>query len=208
MKKGERRKEHILECAQTVFAEKGYYETQVSDIVKVAKIAKGTIYQYFKNKEDVFLSLLNIYLDAWAQEMTLDIKDFVGGGPAIDYAKAFASQRVGKSLAYFDRDHERCKIVLRMGPGLNASIESAIKLFEEQVTKVISHDIELAKRQGHIDKNIDVELACTALVGSILRISYQYFVLKEAGYQSLDLQTLTSECTKLVENTLGMGHQR
>ena len=50
MKKGERTKETILQCAEKVFSEKGYFGAQVADIIKLAHVAKGTVYEYFKNK--------------------------------------------------------------------------------------------------------------------------------------------------------------
>ena len=76
MRKGEIRKNQILECAQQLFSEKGYYETQVADIVKLAHIAKGTIYQYFKSKEELFATLLEKFMDEWEQEISLNIEDF------------------------------------------------------------------------------------------------------------------------------------
>ena len=51
MKKGEETRDRLLRCAEKAFSKKGFYETQVSDIVKLAHVAKGTIYQYFKNKD-------------------------------------------------------------------------------------------------------------------------------------------------------------
>ncbi len=54
----EQRKKQILECAKKLFAKKGYYQTQISDIQHEAGVARGTIYQYFKNKDDIFKTLL------------------------------------------------------------------------------------------------------------------------------------------------------
>ena len=54
----EQRKKQILQCAKKLFAAKGYYQTQISDIQNAAGVARGTIYQYFKNKDDIFLTLL------------------------------------------------------------------------------------------------------------------------------------------------------
>ena len=58
MNKGEQTREWLLKCAEKAFSKKGYYETQVSDIVKLARVAKGTIYQYFKNKQELQWGLL------------------------------------------------------------------------------------------------------------------------------------------------------
>jgi len=47
--------DHALRC----FAEKGYAETTMDDIVAKAKSSKGALYNYFKSKEDLFLQLLD-----------------------------------------------------------------------------------------------------------------------------------------------------
>ncbi|MGB9699200.1 MAG: TetR/AcrR family transcriptional regulator [Thermodesulfobacteriota bacterium] len=47
----------ILKAAVKVFAEKGFYNARVSEIAKEADVADGTIYLYFKNKDDILISL-------------------------------------------------------------------------------------------------------------------------------------------------------
>jgi len=47
----------ILEAAIAVFAEKGFHHARISDIAKRAGVADGTIYLYFRNKDDVLLSI-------------------------------------------------------------------------------------------------------------------------------------------------------
>lgn len=49
--------ELILEAALKVIAENGFHGSQVSKIAKEAGIADGTVYLYFKNKEDILISL-------------------------------------------------------------------------------------------------------------------------------------------------------
>lgn len=53
---GDKRR-RILEAALSVFAQKGYFTARVSDIASIAGVADGTIYLYFKNKEDIIASL-------------------------------------------------------------------------------------------------------------------------------------------------------
>ena len=48
----------ITEAAVEVFAEKGFRQARVSDIAKKAGVADGTIYLYFKNKEDLFAAII------------------------------------------------------------------------------------------------------------------------------------------------------
>ncbi len=47
----------IINAAIKVFAEKGFYNTRISEIAQQANVADGTIYLYFKNKDDILISL-------------------------------------------------------------------------------------------------------------------------------------------------------
>ena len=53
----------ILRAAQALFAAKGFFETTVADVVKAAGVSRGTFYLYFKDREDVFATLLSQAVD-------------------------------------------------------------------------------------------------------------------------------------------------
>src|SRR6187402_2020195 len=53
---GEKR-ERILTAAERVFAKSGFFSARVSDIAREAGVADGTIYLYFKSKDEVLISL-------------------------------------------------------------------------------------------------------------------------------------------------------
>lgn len=55
---GQERKDQLLVCAAELFAERGYAETRVLDIVRAAGVAKGLFYWYFENKEALFRELV------------------------------------------------------------------------------------------------------------------------------------------------------
>lgn len=57
MKSNKPKYQQIIEAAVKVIAENGYHASQVSKIAKEAGVADGTIYLYFKNKEDVLVSV-------------------------------------------------------------------------------------------------------------------------------------------------------
>jgi TetR/AcrR family fatty acid metabolism transcriptional regulator len=48
---------HIIEAAVRVFARKGYYHSRVSDIAREAGVAAGTIYLYFRTKDEILVTL-------------------------------------------------------------------------------------------------------------------------------------------------------
>jgi AcrR family transcriptional regulator len=53
----EARRDAILAAASRVFLRKGYYEATLDEIAAEAEMAKGTIYNYYKDKQDLFISL-------------------------------------------------------------------------------------------------------------------------------------------------------
>lgn len=57
MKRKRPKYQQIIEAAVKVIAKNGYHGSQVSKIAKEAGVADGTIYLYFKNKEDVLVSV-------------------------------------------------------------------------------------------------------------------------------------------------------
>lgn len=57
-RQGRARKAQLLDCAASLFAERGYQQTRVIDIVKAAGVAKGLFYWYFDNKDALFRELI------------------------------------------------------------------------------------------------------------------------------------------------------
>ena len=58
-KRSDDKRRKILQAAVRVFARKGYFGAKVSEIAKKAGVADGTIYLYFRNKEDILVSLFD-----------------------------------------------------------------------------------------------------------------------------------------------------
>ncbi len=56
--------DRILEAALRCFALNGFHETKISEIARTAGVADGTIYNYFKNKDDLLISLFEAHLEA------------------------------------------------------------------------------------------------------------------------------------------------
>ena len=57
------RKKDILEAAKKIFALKGFEKATLDEIAVEAEYGKGTLYNYFKNKEDIFISLMRYEFD-------------------------------------------------------------------------------------------------------------------------------------------------
>lgn len=63
MRKGERRKEELLDIAYRMFISKGYENTSVDEIIEKAQIAKGTYYYYFKSKEQMLEEVIGMMIE-------------------------------------------------------------------------------------------------------------------------------------------------
>jgi TetR/AcrR family fatty acid metabolism transcriptional regulator len=57
--------QRILDAAMAVFAEKGFFVSRVSDIADRANVADGTVYLYFKNKDEILATAINTAFDTF-----------------------------------------------------------------------------------------------------------------------------------------------
>src|SRR6187431_782816 len=60
---GEKR-DLILRAATRVFAQNGFFQSQVADVARVAGVAAGTVYLYFKGKDDLLVSIFERSMSA------------------------------------------------------------------------------------------------------------------------------------------------
>jgi AcrR family transcriptional regulator len=75
----ERRRQQIIVAAKRVFSEKGYSKSTMEDIAREAELSPGTLYLYFKNKDELYASLslrilqyLNIRLEDVKKEKDIE----------------------------------------------------------------------------------------------------------------------------------------
>lgn len=54
----ERRRRQIVEAARQLFIQHGYRKTSIDDVARRARVAKGTVYVYFKNKADLLVQVI------------------------------------------------------------------------------------------------------------------------------------------------------
>jgi AcrR family transcriptional regulator len=170
--KADERKKLILEYAKRLFSRKGYYNTQISDIVDEAKIARGTVYQYFDNKDDIFITLIKDFYNSWERYISLEMHK-------IDLhtitPQDYFYFRVKNTLQYLANDPDLCNIVLRMGIGLSGELETTIKRFEKKIHNLIVSDLELGMRNNNIKKDLNVEMTSNLITGALLKTALNFF---------------------------------
>ena len=69
------KREAILRAAIKVFAQKGYFNSKVADIAKEAGIADGTVYLYFKSKEEILHSVFDRAMEEFIAEGKREIAE-------------------------------------------------------------------------------------------------------------------------------------
>jgi len=75
------KKDRMVEAAAMLFAQNGYAGTSVADIAVQAKIGKGTVYEYFNSKEDLFFAVFEWYIQMSARTAHVSIS-VLGRTPA------------------------------------------------------------------------------------------------------------------------------
>lgn len=68
MKKGEKRRQDLIQIAYRLFVTRGYEHTSVDEIIAEAGIAKGTYYYYFESKEQMLEEVIGMMLRAEAEK--------------------------------------------------------------------------------------------------------------------------------------------
>jgi AcrR family transcriptional regulator len=74
VKKEEKRRQ-IAKSTCGLFIEKGFVNISISEIAKVAGIGKGTVYEYFKNKEDIVFELMSCLQDDYDPKLQENLKE-------------------------------------------------------------------------------------------------------------------------------------
>jgi len=59
------KRQDIIRCAADVFSRTGYHATKIQEIADAAGIGKGTVYEYFRTKEELFLAVYDAWMSAY-----------------------------------------------------------------------------------------------------------------------------------------------
>jgi AcrR family transcriptional regulator len=190
--KADDRKKAILDCAKKLFSRQGYYQSHISHITKEAKIARGTVYQYFDNKDDIFITLLDNYYESWRnivsfEQPNLDLQNIS--------AKAYFQHRIRQTLLFLSEDADLCNIVLRMGVGLPEKVSMLTDRFFKKITSMIAQDLKIGQQFKTVRDTLNIEHTAVMLTGALLRTAYHYFVKKrkKRGYSQKEIEKITNE---------------
>ena len=188
--KGDLRKEQILKISEKIFSRKGYYETFVEDIIKEAKIGKGTFYQYFKSKEDLYITLLKKILIDWREYAFIDLDQLKS-----DNISDFFKEIIKKSLKFFSENEDLCNIYLRLrvNPGLPQIFETYINEFEKKMFEYIATYLQEGVKLGIVRSDLNIELTSNMIAGAYLQAGYYYFVLNRSRGREINIDDVSDD---------------
>ena len=151
----EERKKLVLLSAKAVFAQKGYHQASVSDIIQRAGIARGTFYLYFRSKRDVFNSIL----DEIVKELGRVIKQIDLDSSASTLEQLRSILRLIIMLALENPD--MAQIVLNRAGGLDSEFDGKLRGFYEVVLGKIESSLQQGIELGLVRKcNTKITACC------------------------------------------------
>ncbi|ARW07785.1 TetR/AcrR family transcriptional regulator [Bacillus atrophaeus] len=150
----------IIDAAVEVIAENGYHQSQVSKIAKQAGVADGTIYLYFKNKEDILISLLKEKMGQFIERMEEEIKGKQTAKEklALVITKHFSLLADDRHLAIVTQLELR-QSNLELRQKINDILKGYLNILESILTEGIE--------SGEFKKNLDIRLARQMVFGTI-----------------------------------------
>ncbi len=186
------RRQQILDAAQKVFAKKGFHGASIKDLAKAAGISPGLLYWYFKDKTDLFTSLLSERITegfgSLAEEVPFDL-------PPEEFLPRFGRFYVG--LFEPPMNAALFKVII-------ANIQSFPAAIHQVQTRVIGH--VLGTLQAYFQRQIDAgrmrmcntEMATRVFMGSLVAYLLLKHVLGDEQGRALPLETFVDGVVDVV----------
>ncbi|PYM12096.1 MAG: TetR family transcriptional regulator [Candidatus Rokuibacteriota bacterium] len=170
--------QQIIDAAVRVFARNGYYHSRVSDIAREAGIASGTIYLYFKTKDDILVTLFREKMADWVAHARREIS----GEPD---ALAKIRRLVALHFQVLETDPDLAEVVqveLRQGHKFfrGASAHEVSSYFA-LITSVLDEGMQA----GLIRRDVPTKIATKMLFGAMDQLATSW-VLGKRTYRLTD----------------------
>lgn len=170
--------QQIIEAAVRVFARKGYYNSRVSDIAREAGIAAGTIYLYFRTKDDILITLFREKMEQFVHSVRKAIADEPG-------AVAKLRRLVFLHFQILETNPDLAEVV-------QVELRQGHKFFRGAPTHeiasyfaLIESVLEEGMAEGQFRPNLPVKVATKTLFGAMDQVATSW-VLGKRGYRLVD----------------------
>jgi AcrR family transcriptional regulator len=151
-KKKERIRTQIVEVAKAVFEEKGYDETNVSEIARLCDIGVGTVYNYFASKPELYVAVMSDL------ESTIEDVKFYEVALEADNLTDLVMNYVHKYLEpYIKMDQKTLFSLMKamMSVKLPSGMVQGLLKLDQLVMGKLVKAFELRKKQGKLPANFD-----------------------------------------------------
>jgi AcrR family transcriptional regulator len=166
------RRAQILDVAKDVFARRGYQVANIADICEAARIGRGTLYQYFENKEDVLLAVMEQL--ATRVRRVLDERPKLermrwGRRVPVELVSDFCKKRLRELLDAVFVDEPTLRLILREARGHNGAVDRVIAMIDALVFSALESDLRAAQRAGILRPG-NVRLMARYLLGGVEKL--------------------------------------
>jgi len=172
---GGEKRDRILRAAVKIFSRNGFFNSKVSEIARAAEVADGTIYLYFRNKDDLLISLFEEKMG----EVVADVRRRVAaGGNALEKLRIF----IENHMDLLEREAglvEVLQVELRQSTKFLKDY-TPVKFFE--YLEIISDILEEGKREGVLRPDLNVSVARRAIFGALDELSLTYILSRKPKY--------------------------
>jgi len=193
--RGRRTRENLLAAGRTVFEQRGYANTRMSDIATAAGVSHGTVYTWFDDKEALLRALVeDIVTEVFA---ALAIGDEV---PEPEQRMLEANRRY---LAAYRR-HGRMLEVVEEAAATDARYRDALAGVRRDHVARVTHDIERLQRSGVAERDVDPAVAAGALCAMVEGFGRHWYGRGEQAASTHDDETAVETLTRLWARGLGI----
>ena len=154
----------IRDAAMRVVARKGYDHVTVQDIADEAGIAKGTVYLYFKSREDILQKTMSFSFEDFHER----IRKAVDGGGAF---REVVERVVRAQLEYFEERQEFFRLYLAMAEPLGERRLKKHAAYRTHIAQLAAM-VETAARSGEV-RDEPAERVAVAVASTIRDIALQ-----------------------------------
>jgi TetR/AcrR family transcriptional regulator, fatty acid metabolism regulator protein len=166
------KRERILAAAERIFARHGFFAAKVSDVAKEAGVADGTIYLYFKNKDDLLISLFERRM----QQVNETLKT------AVAKHKSPREQLRSFVKAYLQLVHDEPTAAEVLTIELRQS-SKFMKEYENpefaDFLRLLGGIIAAAQDKGEIDSSIPAHVAARMIFGMLDELALAWVLAKQ-----------------------------
>lgn len=150
----------ILVSAVKIFAERGFHQSTISQIAKEAGVADGTIYLYFKNKDDILVQFFTYKTKQVFGKLREEVSK---AGNSFDKLKNF----IRCQLEEFQNDRYMAVLYQAETHQNNRLVENQIKEMSKLYLDIVSEIIETGQNEGVIRKDLYVGLVKRYILGGV-----------------------------------------